>query len=40
MKKKYNKNVVYNNHFSLKHYLGNADNNANMRLNNFLKKYS
>ena len=38
MKKKYNKNKLNNNYYSLRYYLGNADNNANIRLNNFLKK--
>ena len=38
IKKKYNKNVNYNNKYSLKHYLGNADNKASFRLDSFIKK--
>lgn len=38
IKKKYNKKKINNNHFSLKYYLGNADNRANLRLHKFLQK--
>lgn len=38
MKKKYNKNKIYNNLSSLNYYLGNADNKAGLRLNKFIKK--
>ena len=36
--RKYDTNQIYNNQFSLNYYLGNEDNNADIRLNNFLKK--
>lgn len=36
--KKYNKNIIYNNQYSLKYYLGNEDNMANLRLDKFIKK--
>ena len=38
IKKIYKKNKIYNNQYSLKHYLGNADNKASFRLNNFIRK--
>ncbi|MDB2618013.1 hypothetical protein N9Y88_05810, partial [Candidatus Pelagibacter bacterium] len=38
IKKRYNKNINYNNRFSLKYYLGNADNKASLRLDSFIKK--
>ena len=38
VKKKYIINKVYNNQYSLKYYLGNEDNKANLRLNNFIQK--
>lgn len=38
IKKIYKKNKIYNNQYSLKHYLGNADNKASFRLNGFIKK--
>ena len=36
--KKFKKKEIYNNHYSLKYHLGNADNKANSRLNRFLNK--
>tara|TARA_B100001057_G_scaffold242625_1_gene242949 strand:- start:6528 stop:7868 length:1341 start_codon:yes stop_codon:yes gene_type:complete len=38
MKKKYKKNEIYNNLYSLKYHLGNDDNKASIRLNKFLNK--
>lgn len=38
MKKKYIKNEINNNLYSLEHYLGNKDNKANFRLLSFIKK--
>ncbi len=38
VKKKYNKNITYNNQYSLQYHLGNMDNQASLRLNNFIKK--
>lgn len=38
MNKKYNKNNVYNNQYSLKYHLGNADKKADFRLNKFIRK--
>ena len=37
VKKKYKEKKIYNNLYSLEYYLGNSDNNAGKRLNNFLK---
>ena len=37
VEKKYNPKINYNNHKSLKYYLGNSDNFAQSRLNKFLK---
>lgn len=37
-KKKYNKNNINNNQYSLKYHLGNADNKADLRLNRFITK--
>ena len=34
----YNKNLLNNNLFSLKYYLGNENNKATLKLNNFLKR--
>lgn len=38
IKKNYNKNTVYNNQYSLKYHLNNADNKASLRLNKFFIK--
>jgi len=38
IKKKYDKNITYNNQYSLQYHLGNMDNQASLRLNNFIKK--
>jgi hypothetical protein len=38
IKKKYQKKQIYNNQYSLKYHLGNADNKAHLRLNRFLIK--
>ena len=38
IKKKYNKNKIYNNQYSLKYHLNNIDNKASLRLNKFLNK--
>ena len=38
IKKKYNKNKIYNNQYSLKYHLNNADNKASLRLNKFFSK--
>ena len=37
VKQNYKSNKIYNNSYSLKYYLGNPNNNAGRRLNNFLK---
>jgi len=36
--KKYNKKIIHNNLYSLKNYMGNEDNMANYRLNEFITK--
>ena len=36
-KKNYKRKKIYNSSYSLEYYLGNSDNNAGKRLNNFLK---
>ena len=38
MKKKYKPNKINNNLFSLKYYLGNADNKSGLRLDKFIRK--
>ena len=38
MSQKYNKKIIYNNQYSLKYYLGNADNKADLRLDRFIRK--
>lgn len=37
IKKKYKKKETYNNQYSLKYYLGNADNKASIRLDSFIR---
>ena len=38
IKKKYDKKFTYNNQYSLKYHLGNADNKAGLRLDKFIRK--
>ena len=38
MKKKYKNNQIYNNQYSLEYYLGNKNNDASLKLDNFLRK--